>query len=330
MLSIIATNYNKEDVLPDFFNSIYSNGFDDFELIFVDDCSSDSSVKIASEFPCRVICNERNLGPAASRNLASKQAKGSVLAFTDTDITIDPGGLELINRRFAEDGIKAMFGKLAFPPLRNTRIGRFWLYDEDEVCHYGAVKTGMVNCWSSTLGVVDRELFLNIGGFNESFKGADIEDHELAAKILEHYQVFYDEQLTFHHYYPSTRLVLRKMFIRSRMFARSTSIKVYKEKSWVSPHRNASFFLSAVLTGLAAAVLLSFIFAPSIVWLFTGLFSVTILAKFIHHRLLLKAVLKNETMVFAVYCFFMLYMTSLFAMAGFATGLLAGKDSANG
>ncbi|MCD4708099.1 MAG: glycosyltransferase family 2 protein [Candidatus Sabulitectum sp.] len=330
MLSVIATNYNKEDMLPDFFNSIYSNGFDNFELIFIDDCSTDSSVEIARRFPCRIIQNEQNLGPAVSRNLASRQAKGNVLVFTDTDITIDPGGLELINRRFSEDKVKAMFGKLAFLPLRNTRIGRFWLYDEEEVCHYGGVKTGMVNCWSSTLGVVDRDLYLNIGGFDESFKGADIEDHELAAKILDHYPVFYDEELTFHHYYPSTKLVLKKMFVRSRMFARSTSIKVYKERSWVSPHRNVSFLLSAIITALITAVPVSFFFVPPVAWWITGLLLTAILTKSIHHRLLFNAVLENETLVFGVYCFFMLYLTSLFAMAGFAAGLLSGKKSTHG
>lgn len=329
MLSIIATNYNKEDVLSGFFNSLFSNGFDDFELIFIDDCSTDSSVEIAEKFPCRIIKNKQNLGPAVSRNLASKLAKGTVLVFTDTDITIDRGGLELIHRRFSEDGVLAMFGKLAFPPIRNTKIGRFWLYDEEEVCHYGGVKTGMVNCWSSTLGMVDRDLFLNIGGFNESFKGADIEDHELAAKILEHQQVFYDEELTFHHYYPSTWLVLKKMFIRSKMFARSTSIKVYKEKSWVSFHRNASFVLSAAITALAVTIPLTLLFSSTIFCIAAFMFSAAILAKIIHHRLLLAAVLKNENPLFAVYCFFFLYLTSLFAMTGFATGSLYGKDQIN-
>jgi len=328
VLSIIATNYNKENVLPDFFNSIFSNGYSDFELIFVDDCSTDASVKIAEKYPCTIIQNTTNLGPAVNRNFAAKQAKGAILVFTDTDITIDPGGLRLISDKFANDKIKAMFGKLAFPPLRNTRIGRFWLYDEEEVCHYGCVKTGMVNCWSSTLGVIDKELFFNIGGFNEHFKGADIEDHELAAKILEKYQVFYDENLTFHHYYPSAKLVLKKMYIRSKMFAKSSSIKVYKEKSWVSPHRNASFILSAVITSLAFALLLTFFF-HSFAKLIALLFTFSIFVKIVHHRLFFKAVLKNETLLFAFYSLFMLYVTSLFAMAGFAVGLLSGKELAH-
>jgi glycosyltransferase involved in cell wall biosynthesis len=330
VLSIIAVNYNKEDVLPDFFNSIYTNGFDDFELIFVDDCSTDSSISIAGRYTCRIISNPRNLGPAASRNLAVEQTSGDILVFTDTDITIDPGGLELIHRRFTQDGVKAMFGKLAFPPLRNTGIGRYWLYEEQEVCHYGNVKTGMVNCWSSTLGIIDRGLFLRIGGFNETFKGADIEDHELAAKILQHHQVFYDEELTFHHYYPHTWLVLKKMFTRARMFARSTSIKVYKERSWVSLHRNAGYLFSALITVLFTAVPLSFLFVPSVSgWILFALL-LMLLVKMLHHRLLLKTILRNETPAFTAYCFLMLYLTSLFAMAGFTAGLLSGKDTADG
>jgi glycosyltransferase involved in cell wall biosynthesis len=324
LLSIIAVNFNKEDVLPDFFRSVYSNGYEDFELIFVDDCSTDDSVRIAEGFPCTVIRNEANLGPAAGRNLAARRAKGDVLVFTDTDITIDEGGLERIAMRFGEDGVKALFGKLEFPPLRNTAIGRYWLFEEHEVCHYGGVRTGPVNCWSSTLGAVDRELFTDIGGFNESFKGADIEDHELAAKILEREEVFYDEELTFHHHYPDTWLVLRKMFTRSAMFAGSDSIRVYSERSWVSGHRNTGFLLSASAALLLTAIPFCILFMPSATPYVSAGLLISIILKIFHHRRLFRNVLEREGIFFAGYCLVMLYLTSLFAMAGFLSGKLKG------
>ncbi|OPX28525.1 MAG: hypothetical protein B1H09_07670 [Gemmatimonadaceae bacterium 4484_173] len=330
MLSLISVNYNKESVLQDFFDSIYSNGFDDFELIFIDDCSTDGSVNIARNYPCIIIRNEHNIGPAASRNIGSKIAKGSVLVFTDTDITIDPGGLALINKHFTQNKAKAMFGKLAFPPLRNTRIGRFWLYDEEEACHYGGVRTGMVNCWSSTLGAIDRELFLSFGGFNELFKGADIEDHELAAKILEHHQVYYDEKLTFHHCYPSTWLVIKKMFTRSKMFAGSKSIKVYRDKSWFSSHRNAGFLLSAVITFAVIFSAIGLFFFPAKASVIALSLVALVLIKVIHHRRMLRTVLGQEGFAFAAYVFFMQYLTSNSAIAGFASGLLSRKGHTDG
>jgi glycosyltransferase involved in cell wall biosynthesis len=328
VLSIIAVNFNKEDVLPDFFESVYSNGHDDFELIFVDDCSTDASVSIARGFPCRVIRNSENIGPAACRNLAAREARGDVLVFTDTDITIDSGGLALISRRFSKDGVKAMFGKLDFPPLRNTAVGRYWLFEEQEVCRYGGVTTGPVNCWSSTLGAVDRLLFLDMGGFNEDFKGADIEDHELAAKILERAQVLYDEDLTFHHHYPSTWLVLKKMFTRSRMFAGSSSIRVYKERSWVSLHRNVGFLLSALTAVLLAALPASILVFPRGTMAVSFSLVVSLVLKVLHHRLLFREVMKGEGPLFAIYCLILLYLTSLFAMAGFICGKMKGTVSA--
>lgn len=327
MLSIIAVNFNKEDVLPDFFRSVFSNGFEDFELIFVDDCSTDGSVPIARQFPCIVIQNTANLGPAASRNLAATRAKGDVLVFTDTDITIDEGGLERIAVRFAEDGVKALFGKLEFPPLRNTAIGRYWLFEEHEVCYYGGVKTGPVNCWSSTLGAVNRDLFMDIGGFNESFTGADIEDHELAAKILQRDEVFYDEELTFHHHYPDTWMVLRKMFIRSAMFAGSDSIKIYSDRSWVSRHRNIGFLLSALTSVLLTAIPFCIIFLPSTTLYVSAILLISIISKAFHHRRLFRNVMEREGLFFAGYCLIMLYLTSLFAMAGFISGRLRGVSA---
>jgi len=226
-----------------------------------------------------------------------------------------------------------MFGKLAFPPIRNTRIGRFWLYDEEdeeEACHYGGVRTGMVNCWSSTLGAVDRELFLGLGGFNEFFKGADIEDHELAAKILEHNQVYYDEKLTFHHFYPSTWLVVKKMFIRSKMYAHSKSIRVYREKSWVSHRRNTGFLLSAGITASVVSIALCLLFFPAGTPVTTLLLGAILLTKIIHHRRILLTVLNNEGLAFTVYVFFMQYITSSSAMTGFAFGLLSRKGHIDG
>lgn len=324
MLSIIAVNFNKEDVLPDFFRSVYSNGYEDFELIFVDDCSTDGSMRIAEEFPCTILRNAENIGPAAGRNIAARKATGDVLVFTDTDVTIDEGGLERIARSFSEKGVKALFGKLEFPPLRNTAIGRYWLFEEHEVCHYGGVKTGPVNCWSSTMGAVDKELFLEIGGFNETYKGADIEDHELAAKILQREEVFYDEELTFHHHYPDTWLVLRKMFTRSAMFAASDSIRVYKDRSWVSGHRNTGFLLSALTAALLTAIPASIFLLPSITLYVSILLAVSIAMKILHHRRMFRNVMKREGLAFAGYCLIMLYSTSLFAMAGFLCGKLKG------
>lgn len=93
MLSLISVNYNKESLLTDFFDSIYSNGFSNFELIFIDDCSTDASVEIAENYPCTMVRNERNIGPAASRNIGAKMAKGNVLVLQTLISQLIPGGL---------------------------------------------------------------------------------------------------------------------------------------------------------------------------------------------------------------------------------------------
>jgi len=321
MLSIIAVNYNKANLLHDFFGSITNNGFEDYELIFVDDCSSDDSVRIAREYPCKLIKNEENLGPAASRNAAARIAQGDVLVFCDSDITIDPGGLQRISERFGKNHVQALFGKLDFPPLRNTLVGNYWLCEEREVCHYGGVETGFVNCWSSTLGAVSKELFFRIGGFNESYKGADIEDHELAIGILKHTKVFYDEQLTFHHYYPGSRIVIWKVFHRSLLFALSTRvISSYDTKTWVSAHRKAGFLLSALLTLAVVQVPVAYGLGSTFAgysWFLPGFL---VILKLWHHRYFFKFSMKEHGILFNIYCFFMLNITAVAAMAGVVAG----------
>jgi hypothetical protein len=108
------------------------------------------------------------------------------------------------------------------------------------------------------------------------------------------------------------------------MFADSDSISVYKERSWVSPHRSLALAFSAVTALLLALLVLSPFLFPEFLPALAIAFAVSVAVKAVHHRMLFRAVLKREGVLFAAYCLLMLYLTSFFAMAGFAWGRLKG------
>jgi glycosyltransferase involved in cell wall biosynthesis len=67
-----------------------------FEVIVVDDGSTDSSVTIASHFPCELILCEQSRGPAAARNRGAKEARTALLFFVDADVFVKPDTLTLL------------------------------------------------------------------------------------------------------------------------------------------------------------------------------------------------------------------------------------------
>lgn len=98
--SIIMPVYNAEKVLPVSLESIRAQRFRDFELIFVEDGSTDGTVAVLeafaaeADFPCHIVSQPRNGGVAAARNRGLAAACGEYLAFVDADDRIEPEALE--------------------------------------------------------------------------------------------------------------------------------------------------------------------------------------------------------------------------------------------
>lgn len=89
--------FNTAAFIRETLDSILAQNFQDFELIIVDDCSTDGSVKIVESYSdprIRLLKNETNIGVAAARNLGLDAAKGEFLAFFDSDDVALPGCFE--------------------------------------------------------------------------------------------------------------------------------------------------------------------------------------------------------------------------------------------
>ena len=75
-ISVIVPLYNAERFLKTCIDSILNQSFEDFELIIVDDCSTDRSLEIAQQYRdsrIKIFRNVTNLGDAATRNIGLEQ-----------------------------------------------------------------------------------------------------------------------------------------------------------------------------------------------------------------------------------------------------------------
>lgn len=98
LVSIISPVYNAAETIEDMLHSVLNQSYPNWELILVDDCSTDNSVALINPYlddpRIKLLQNESNLGPAKTRNRAIEAATGRFIAFLDSDDMWLPGKLE--------------------------------------------------------------------------------------------------------------------------------------------------------------------------------------------------------------------------------------------
>ena len=113
LVSVLMTAYNREKYIAEAIESVLAQAFTDFELIIVDDGSTDRSHEIALAYAkrdsrIRVYRNEKNLTDYHNRNRAAELAQGQYLKYLDSDDLIYPHGLEMMvdsMEKFPEAGL---------------------------------------------------------------------------------------------------------------------------------------------------------------------------------------------------------------------------------
>src|SRR5438067_1269450 len=195
-VSIIIPVYNAKKYLEETLQSVLAQTFQQFEIILVDDGSTDGTSEIIEKFSDRAICLKNDhRGPASSRNLGLQAARGSFIAFLDADDLWLPTKLEkqvavmrahpeygLITcdaSMFCDSGVIATSSK-ARQPIATGHVLRQLLCS---------------NWVGTSCAMVPRKCLEKVGAFDEEmFNGG--EDWMLWLKIAAEYPVYFlDEPL---------------------------------------------------------------------------------------------------------------------------------------
>ncbi|MFH1202705.1 MAG: glycosyltransferase family 2 protein [Candidatus Omnitrophota bacterium] len=93
LVSIIILNFNGKDFLERCISSVLESDYDNFEVLFVDNCSTDGSVNFVKENfkdpRIHIIENNRNYGVPGGRNIGLEKTKGEYIVFLDNDTEVD-------------------------------------------------------------------------------------------------------------------------------------------------------------------------------------------------------------------------------------------------
>lgn len=182
-ISIIVPVYNGEKFLPSCLDALFASDYSSFEVIVVDDGSTDDSAEISRKKGATVIPSERRQsGPAAARNLAAKIAKGDILLFVDADVVVKTDTLTKVANAFqTQPEISALFGSYDDEPGEKNFLSQY-----KNLQHHFVHQTSNPEAstfWAG-LGAVRRDIFLSIGGFDcIKFAIPSIEDIELGVRL---------------------------------------------------------------------------------------------------------------------------------------------------
>ena len=180
MISVIIPLYNKEAGVATALRSVLAQTYQDFEIVIIDDGSTDGSVAVVETFndPRIRLIRQQNAGVSAARNRGVEEAKGKYVSFLDADDEWMPGFLEEIrvlqeayptckaqatNYIFNSNGKKSptILRRIAFKGERGVLSNYFKVAS----CSHPPV-------WTSAV-CIERELLQEIGGFPVGVKSGE-------------------------------------------------------------------------------------------------------------------------------------------------------------
>jgi len=193
-VSQIVFTYNHERFVEQCLDSVAAQTFDDFELVIIDDYSTDRTVERIeawlnkSPLDARLIVNERNLGICATRNVALGVCRGEFLSTVSGDDYYEPDKIERQHGFWQElDGTAAaVFGNvrmideggreigLVYPSGRPPADGRVF----DQLIEWG-------NFMTSPTMMTRRTVFETVGGYDESLF---YEDYDMWLRLADRYE----------------------------------------------------------------------------------------------------------------------------------------------
>lgn len=253
LISVVVPVHNGLQVIGRCLEALRLSTYPNFEVLVVDDCSTDATPQIIHNFGVRCFKTLRKIGPAGARNLGAEHAIGEILAFVDADVALPPEGLGIVAEVFSRDsGLAAVFGSYDDEPEGNTFISQY----KNLMHHYVHQSSPeQASTFWAGCGAVRKSIFQIVGGFDETtYTAPSVEDIALGLELTTRgYPIRLEKRLTAKHLKQWTV----SSWLRADIFDRAVPWTRLILKSGRVPrdlNLNYRSRISAVLVGLLVGI----------------------------------------------------------------------------
>jgi GT2 family glycosyltransferase len=326
-ISIIIPVYNGDDTIEETLNSVYSLSYRNFEVIVVDGGSTDKTNEKIRKFAklhknIKIIQVEKRLYPSQGRNLGSKEAKGEILLFIDSDGKIPQDTIEKILESFEKEKkatvvIGVFSKKCKYKNFVSVYKNLYMRYTLLNLPKYVPITTGFMTA-------IKKNVFKKIEGYSENLKS--VEDVELGERLVKKgYKIYLNKNLEVEHLKGYSLIALLKNdFERAipwaKLLLKNFNLKkILKDRRYTD--KSINLMLSAPLSHLLClSIILNLITENMILRflpLFFPLFFILLNLKF---WLFLK---KNKDWKFSFISTFVTFIDMLAIGVGVFVGLLS-------
>ena len=269
VFSIVIPNYNSSNTIASCLDSIFSMDYKNYEVIIVDDNSTDDSVSIINKYKekykdkLKLIQLGKKAGAAGARNIGVKNSKGNIIMFTDTDIINYSNTLTKAEKLIKKYRDASAFVGIFSPELVHKNL--LSNYKHLYLCYYFIKQDDFITTLNTSLTFIEKTVFEKVNGFDPAF-GVIGEDVELGTRLVKNgYKIRLCRSLHMVHLkkYKLSNFVkdevirARKMF---RIFLRTKFVKNEKNNAGNSYKlRPISLYISLALTASLIVIVIAYI-----------------------------------------------------------------------
>ena len=173
-ISVVVPFHNVEEYIEDCISALLSQHYpqDCYEIILVDNNSTDRTAEIARRYPQVKLLSESKVGPYAARNRGVAKSKGAIVAFTDSDCSPHEDWLQRITEAMFDSVVCIVQGRQRFA-RESLGLSILSDYEAEKAAYTFSAKTKEIYYGYTNNMAVRRDVFDKIGPFLELNRGAD-------------------------------------------------------------------------------------------------------------------------------------------------------------
>ena len=264
-ISVIVPAYNAAATIAECMAALSNQSLpqSEYEVIVVDDGSTDNTADIAARYGARVL-RQANSGPAVARNKGIAEARGAVILFTDADCAPAPEWIQEMVAPLDDPQIEGCKG--VYRTRQENLTARFIQVEyEDRYDHTARHK--YVDFIDTYAAGYRRDILVASGGFNTSFPLASVEDQELSFRLAgTGHKMVFNPRAEVYHRHPESWLTYAQRKYKIGYW-KTLVLRLHPSKAWRDSHTPWNLKVQMLLAALSAPLTLLSFFARPFLWL---------------------------------------------------------------